>query len=401
MGVLKNAAKEILYRSMLRALKRVLLFFSPFLVPVALATVTILAVFGAAPVEGRDQARATVKNHVENMKIEQRCKYGQEEEFRLPWGVVYAVECYAGEWQAEPDTARVARVSDALAPVFRYIRYTEAVSTEYMDYDENGSVVSRREEKDKAEVELLDRAITYQGVYTFIYQEVTDTDRRVFRDGEGRVTGEVIRRHTYLKPAGRSFVQDYFALDAVIAAEIGGPVTDGYGHAGYAGREMDWPVPAGGTLTSPFGMRYHPVTGEYSMHTGIDIAAEEGEDVAAAADGRVRIAGEYGGYGYAVVLEHEGGYSTLYGHNSRITVRPGDEVRRGRKIAEIGSTGVSTGPHLHFEVRRNGSLIDPLAAVNIPEGIAVYSADNPDRTVILETARAFMEGKSNLEWLTR
>jgi hypothetical protein len=76
----------------------VLLFFSPFLVPVALATVTILAVFGAASVEGRDRAGATVKNHVENMKIEQRCRYAQEEEFRLPWGVVYAVECYAGEY---------------------------------------------------------------------------------------------------------------------------------------------------------------------------------------------------------------------------------------------------------------------------------------------------------------
>ncbi|MBA1337202.1 MAG: Peptidase M23B [Firmicutes bacterium] len=401
MGVLKSVAKEILYRSLLRALKRVLLFFSPFLVPVALATVTILAVFGVAPVEGQDLARAMVKNHVESMKSENRCKYGQEEEFRLPWGVVHAVECYAGEWQAEPDRARVARVSDALEPDFGYIRYTEVIITEYIDYDENGSVVSRREERDEAEVELLDRAVTYQGLYSFIYEEVTDTDRRIFRDDEGRITREVVRRHTYLKPAGRTFVQDYSALDAVIAEEIGGLRTAGYGHDGFEERGMDWPVPSGGTLTSPFGMRYHPVTGEYRMHTGIDIAADEGKDVAAVADGTVRIAGKYGGYGYAVVLEHEGGYSTLYGHNSRITVRQGEGVRRGRKIAEIGSTGVSTGPHLHFEVRRNGSFVDPLAAVNIPEGIVVYAADNPDRTVILETARAFMEGESNLEWLTR
>ncbi len=400
MGVFKSVAKEILYRSLLRALKRVLVFFCPYILPVMLAVVVILAVFGAVPAETGDPGRAQVKGYVEGREIENRCKYGQEDEFRLPWGVVYAAECYSGQWQAEPDMTRVERISGALWPVFEYVSYPEVVSTVYISYDPNGDVASRQEEKDTIEVELLDRAVTYQGIYKFKYEEVTETDREILRDAEGRVTGEVIRKHTYLDPAGRSLIQDYSILDAVIAAEVGGMATV-YEPGERLERGMGWPVPEGNTLTSPFGVRCHPVTGEYGMHTGIDIAADEGEDVVAAADGTVQAAGEQDGYGYAVVLEHKGGYSTLYGHNSRLSVRAGDTVERGQKIAEIGSTGASTGPHLHFEVRLNGSFIDPLLAVSTPEGIAVYTSDNPDRTVVLETAWAFMQGRSNLEWLMK
>lgn len=121
---------------------------------------------------------------------------------------------------------------------------------------------------------------------------------------------------------------------------------------------FSWPV--SGPITSPYGMRSNPFGGGgMDFHPGIDIGAPMGATITAAASGRVIYAGWYGGYGNAVIIDHGGNVATLYGHCSQIFVGVGQDVKRGQAIAAIGSTGVSTGPHLHFEMRVNGKPQDP------------------------------------------
>lgn len=128
----------------------------------------------------------------------------------------------------------------------------------------------------------------------------------------------------------------------------------------YSGGEMEWPVPVYKRISSYYGYRIHPVFKTKKLHTGIDIAANYGEKVIAAAGGTVIYSGTLGGYGKTIMLDHGGGIVTLYGHNSSLVVSEGQEVKRGDTIAKIGSTGVSTGPHCHFEVRKNGAYVDPM-----------------------------------------
>lgn len=113
-------------------------------------------------------------------------------------------------------------------------------------------------------------------------------------------------------------------------------------------------------LTSGFGMRGHPLLGGRRAHSGIDLAAPTGSPIVATSDGQVSWADWAGGYGIAVAVEHGGGYQTRYGHMSRVNVSPGQQVRKGDVIGYVGSTGMSTGPHLHYEVRVNGRAINPL-----------------------------------------
>ena len=121
---------------------------------------------------------------------------------------------------------------------------------------------------------------------------------------------------------------------------------------------MLWP--AEGEITSPFGWRTHPIFGTQRLHTGIDIGADYGDTVRAA-DGGVVIHSDWmGGYGNAVIIDHGNGISTLYAHNSQLLVDEGQSVSKGQAISRVGSTGYSTGPHLHFEVRQNGSPVNPL-----------------------------------------
>ncbi|MGB3292377.1 MAG: peptidoglycan DD-metalloendopeptidase family protein [Phormidesmis sp.] len=119
--------------------------------------------------------------------------------------------------------------------------------------------------------------------------------------------------------------------------------------------------PSIGPITSQFGMRFHPVLGYSRFHAGTDFGAAHGSPIVAAEAGVVIFAGWYGGYGNAVIIDHGGGLTTLYGHASRLTVREGDAVRKGDAIAAVGTTGLSTGPHLHFEVRSNGAPVNPMA----------------------------------------
>jgi murein DD-endopeptidase MepM/ murein hydrolase activator NlpD len=118
--------------------------------------------------------------------------------------------------------------------------------------------------------------------------------------------------------------------------------------------------PASGQLVSGFGWRIHPIFGINRFHTGIDIAAPYGTTVKAAAGGEVIQAGYFGGYGYSVMLYHGGGYATWYAHLSNIKVSIGQMVERGKPVGNIGSTGWSTGPHLHFEIRIHGAPQDPM-----------------------------------------
>lgn len=113
------------------------------------------------------------------------------------------------------------------------------------------------------------------------------------------------------------------------------------------------------TLTSGFGSRVHPITGAVRVHTGIDMAAPTGTPVRAATNGVVEVAGPSSGYGNLITIRHATGIETYYGHLSRIDVRPGSTVSTGDLIGAVGSTGNSTGPHLHFEIRHNGTPANP------------------------------------------
>jgi murein DD-endopeptidase MepM/ murein hydrolase activator NlpD len=134
------------------------------------------------------------------------------------------------------------------------------------------------------------------------------------------------------------------------AANIGRPSAAG---------SMTWPV--AGRITSGFGYRYHPILHFARLHKGIDFGASWGSPVVAAADGQVSAAGWAGGYGRQVRIAHGGGIGTSYSHLSNIVAQPGSFVRQGQLIGYVGSSGLSTGPHLHYEVHRNGQAVNPLS----------------------------------------
>ena len=140
---------------------------------------------------------------------------------------------------------------------------------------------------------------------------------------------------------------EYVLLGRQLSAEIrpsGKPVMAGY-------------------ISSYFGERMDPFNGEEAFHKGLDFASDAGADVLAVAQGVVTWAGPREGYGVLVEVNHGNGYVTRYAHNSRVSVAPGDTVQRGQAIAVVGSTGRSTGPHVHFEVLKDGRQIDPMAFI--------------------------------------
>lgn len=143
------------------------------------------------------------------------------------------------------------------------------------------------------------------------------------------------------------------------------PGRGGAGIGGISSTRAAMGVPAGSpvrfhAISSGFGSRWHPVYGGARFHAGVDMTAPYGTPVVATAPGIIATAGSCGGYGLCVAIDHGGGVATVYGHLSRVDVAPGAPVGRGQPVGLVGSTGVSTGPHLHYEVRRNGQPLNPV-----------------------------------------
>ena len=146
--------------------------------------------------------------------------------------------------------------------------------------------------------------------------------------------------------------------------------------AEYIGGELAWPVPGYTRITSSYGMRTHPITGVYKLHTGVDVGAPMGANFIAANDGVVVKAEYNSAYGNMVLISHGGGISTLYAHGSEIVAELGQIVKRGDIVLKVGSTGYSTGAHAHFEVRKNGVTVDPLPYIT--NGVIPNSESNTE-----------------------
>lgn len=172
-----------------------------------------------------------------------------------------------------------------------------------------------------------------------------------------------------------AFANKKFSLQGAVEF-IGSGAMEFLKSIGVGGASMgDLTSPLSGSITSEFGTRIHPITGEEKFHAGIDIGASEGTPVGAAGAGEVTMAGWYGGYGNAVMIDHGNGLQSLYGHLSAIMVSVGDLVTQLQTIGLVGSTGNSTGPHLHFELRQDGSPIDPSALFGFDIGTRYVPRD--------------------------
>jgi murein DD-endopeptidase MepM/ murein hydrolase activator NlpD len=143
--------------------------------------------------------------------------------------------------------------------------------------------------------------------------------------------------------------------------------------------------PLSGSITSKFGIRVHPIYNVPLFHSGIDLSAAEGSRVQSTGDGIVAFSGYDKGYGQKVTINHGYGYKTIYGHLSKVLVRQGQNVKRGDIIALSGNTGVSTGPHLHYEVRKNNEIVNPTAYF--------FDEANPDK--FITTQKASPEERGN------
>jgi murein DD-endopeptidase MepM/ murein hydrolase activator NlpD len=203
-------------------------------------------------------------------------------------------------------------------------------------------------ESDRAELDLL-RAEK---------ASVLAAQEAVIQEKDGLLAAAEVREDK-LQVARQRIEEDSNRIQALLQARAEGistgPIT---GPLPSGGGQLAWP--AAGSVTSPYGYRIHPIFGYSRLHTGVDIGAGYGAPVIASADGVVAYVGAMSGYGNVVVIDHGGGMATTYNHLSSFAVSSGESVRRGETIAAVGCTGWCTGPHLHFEVRLNGSPVDPM-----------------------------------------
>ena len=167
---------------------------------------------------------------------------------------------------------------------------------------------------------------------------------------------DLVKELEQQKEAYEKMMNDFKEQSEIIAATIRRMQSSG----GQRPTWVQWPTPGQYRVTSSYGSRIHPITKKQSFHTGVDIASPYGSNIVASANGKVLFAGWQGAYGNTIIIDHGGGLSTMYAHQSRFLVKAGDEVKINQPIGKIGTSGWSTGPHLHFEVRIDGDHVNPM-----------------------------------------
>jgi murein DD-endopeptidase MepM/ murein hydrolase activator NlpD len=212
-----------------------------------------------------------------------------------------------------------------------------------------------------------DRVQTYEGAVTRHFEAVRERTQQIatLRAEQASLLQEVdleAEAHAStldsLAESRERYEEAVAALEAESARITGVIQGTGSSGSGQYGGELFWPT--SGPIVSGFGYRTHPVYGTTRFHSGVDIDGACGQPIFAAEDGTVISAGDNGGYGNATVIDHGNGLSTLYAHQSSLSVSSGQSVDRGQQIGLVGTTGLSTGCHLHFEVRINGEPVDPV-----------------------------------------
>lgn len=292
------------------------------------------------------------------------------------------------EYELEESNKRYEKQKDLLET--RLVAMYETGEMSYLDLLFNSKSVSEFlsnyfliEEIAKADTELLE-TVEAERIYNKKLKEALDTKKLILiasretreknaiaLENMGIIKNSILKKLSEEELALHQKIEEYQKQIAEIETEIRLLALANIGEE-YVGGTMAWPVPGYTRITSHFGMRTHPITGVYKLHTGVDIGAPMGSQFIAANDGIVTYAGWNTAYGNMVIVDHGGGITTLYAHGSEILVNVGDTVYQGHPVLKVGSTGYSTGPHAHFEVRINGDYVEPL------DYITSYSSVNQD-----------------------
>ncbi len=261
---------------------------------------------------------------------------------------------------AGQDDAYLALAATDLNDISLGMEYLDRVSEETNRVIHEFEALRQREERQAELAEVREAEVAAAvAVLQSIEVDLADTEAQQ-AERQAEVAAEVERQRNLLATIEHDLSHFEGELDALASeqAQIEQAIKAAATGGGVAPGSMVRPVP--GAITSAFGPRTHPILGYVRMHTGVDFRAPYGQSIRAAASGTVVLAGSYGGYGNTVVISHGGGVSTLYAHQSSLAVRRGDTVTAGDTVGYVGSTGLSTGPHLHFEVRENGSPVNPM-----------------------------------------
>ncbi len=272
----------------------------------------------------------------------------------------WVLQAYMGGGTAQPSIAFSATVVNDISVGVAYLDVLTVHSSSAAD--RYGELVSE-EERQEAEIRRVEESMA---------EEVSDLetlgseldrleeDLRQRRELLAAAYGEQVRLLERLDGEIAHFEGELTALareESSIRSDIA--AASAPASAPVANSQSGFVRPVPGAVSSGFGMRIHPITGQNRMHNGVDMDAAHGDPIRSARSGRVILAGAKGGYGNTVMVDHGGGMVTLYAHQSRIAVSVGTTVSPGQVVGYIGSTGQSTGPHLHFEVRINGAPVNP------------------------------------------
>lgn len=229
-------------------------------------------------------------------------------------------------------------------------------ATMYQRYKETRKEIQEKEKKLKIEV----KEVAKLKKDVLKERDIVQTTMDKKTDKMKRYQSHVAKNQALVSSYNKAIRAEERAIKRAEAAAQSGNYTSNFT---YTGGQLLWPCPSSSTITSPFGWRIHPVYGGGRMHEGVDIAVPTGNNILAAESGVVTVSQYSSSAGNYIMIDHGGGLSTVYMHNSSLLVRVGEQVTRGQVIAYSGSTGWSTGPHLHFAVRLNGQYVNPMTYV--------------------------------------